>query len=168
MARKPRRAAARPLVDTFPDPERYPLRHTRRPPKTITHLVGEEALALLSALSARFHPIALTPEGPVFLVDLPEHLLDRLAVLGVDREDCEPSLAWSNAWPNQEFSRHAGAVIDGEVDAGEEPEEQDSDKEPDAGDLPEFDPAEDGIADADALALFHQENPRFRLIGEGI
>ncbi|MEW6121631.1 MAG: hypothetical protein AB1698_03400 [Pseudomonadota bacterium] len=132
MATKPRRASARSLINSFPDPHQHLRRRTRRPEKTITQMAAEEVFDLISALADHFQPVALVPGGTAFLATLPEHLIDRLAALGAVLDDREP-------------------------DAGEEPEGEDSDREQDAGEEPELDHADYGIADRDALDLFSDE-----------
>jgi hypothetical protein len=132
MATKPRRANARVLINSFPDPFHHLQRRPRRQCKSVTQVAAEEVIDLLSALAAHFQPVALVPGGTAFLATLPVHLIDRLAAFGADLEDREP-------------------------DAGEEPEDDDSDRERDAGEEPELDHADYGIADRDALYLFCDE-----------
>lgn len=153
-----RRFAGRELVDSFPDPNHYPLRNARKPPKTMTQLVGEEAMAVLAALSTHFQPVALVPGGTALFAVLPQRLLDRLAALGADVETCEPSLSHPEFPPgmSQDTPHETTCAVDGEVDDGEEPER-------DAGDEPEFDPADDGIADQDALDLWTDEREALAL-----
>lgn len=150
----PRRAGARALVEDFPNPHGWSKRPTKRRgrPARITDAVIFETLDVLAALAASFVPVSAGPEGTVFLAALPSGLEERLAALGAEMEDREPSLGALEGFAsaNQEGWGFRSPVLDGEEDAGEMPEI-------DAGDEPELDPAESGLADADALHLWLQE-----------
>ncbi|MFG1393712.1 hypothetical protein [Xanthobacter agilis] len=159
MAQTPRRAVARVLTDDFPNPHGWQKRHTktRGRPKRITAAVTAEALDLLEALAQCFAPLGACGDGDAFLCLLPPDLMERLAAIGADLAEAEPSIGAEEAYhpaSQERWGARGRGVIDGEQDSGEEAESG-------ADGEPELDPSETGIADADALALHHADDLDF-------